>query len=124
MIHLRINQGMTDRRSRGPQRPGDSQGRHALLLNEPEQLRGPLSPYHARLGHQGGYKEDVMTSAQMFVGIDVSKAQLDVALRPEGQFSAPNDEAGWAQVLERLSMVHPRLVVLEAHRRVGDPGVA
>src|SRR5687768_11026232 len=59
-------------------------------------------------------KEDVMTSAQMFVGIDVSKAQLDVALRPEGQFSAPNDEAGWAQVLERLRAVHPKLVVLEA----------
>jgi hypothetical protein len=54
MIYLHINQGMTDRRSRGPQRPGDSQDRHALLLNEPEQLRGPLSPYHARLGHQGG----------------------------------------------------------------------
>jgi transposase len=55
-----------------------------------------------------------MTSAQIFVGIDVSKAQLDVALRPEGQFSAPNDEAGWAQVLERLRAVHPKLVVLEA----------
>jgi transposase len=40
-----------------------------------------------------------MTSAQVFVGIDVSKAQLDVALRPKGQFSAANDEAGWAQVL-------------------------
>jgi hypothetical protein len=36
-----------------------------------------------------------MTSAQVFVGIDVSKAQLDVALRPKGQFSAANDEAGW-----------------------------
>jgi hypothetical protein len=42
MIPLSINQGMADRRSRGPQRPGDSEGRHALLLNEPEQLRGPL----------------------------------------------------------------------------------
>jgi len=55
-----------------------------------------------------------MTSAQVFVGIDVSKAQLDLALRPEGRFSAPNDEAGFAQVLERLSAVHPTLVVLEA----------
>ena len=55
-----------------------------------------------------------MKSAQVFVGIDVSKAQVDVALRPEGQFSAPNDEAGWAQVLERLNAVHPMLVVLEA----------
>jgi len=51
---------------------------------------------------------------QVFVGIDVSKAQLDVAFRPEGRFSAPNDEAGCAQVLERLRAVPPTLVVLEA----------
>lgn len=51
---------------------------------------------------------------QVFVGIDVSKAQLDVAFRPEGRFSAPNDEAGVTQVLERLRAVPPTLVVLEA----------
>ncbi len=55
-----------------------------------------------------------MTSTQVFVGIDISKAQLDLALRPEGQCSAPNNEAGYAQVLERLNAVHPTLVVLEA----------
>jgi len=55
-----------------------------------------------------------MMSTQVFVGIDVSKAQLDLALRPEGRFSAPNDEAGCAQVLERLRAVSPTLVVLEA----------
>ena len=55
-----------------------------------------------------------MTSAQVFVGMDISKAQLDLVLRPEGQFSAPNNEAGFVQVLERLSAVHPTLVVLEA----------
>jgi transposase len=59
-------------------------------------------------------KEDVMTSAQVFVGIDVSKAQLDIALRPEGRFAAPNDDAGFAQVIQRLRAVPPALVVLEA----------
>jgi transposase len=59
-------------------------------------------------------KEDGMTSAQVFVGIDVSKAQLDIALRPEGRFSASNDEAGFAQILERLNAAPPTLVVLEA----------
>ena len=54
------------------------------------------------------------TSAQVFVGIDVSKAQLDMALRPEGRFSASNDEAGYTQILERLRGVSPTLVVLEA----------
>jgi transposase len=66
-------------------------------------------------------KEDVMTSTQVFVGIDISKAQLDLALRPEGQFSAPNNEAGFAQVLERLNAVHPTLVVLEATGGVESP---
>src|SRR2546427_2709574 len=59
-------------------------------------------------------QEDGMMRTQVFVGIDVSKAQLDVAFRPEGRFSAPNDGAGFAQVLERLRAVPPTLVVLEA----------
>src|SRR2546430_11010020 len=59
-------------------------------------------------------QEDGMMRTQVFVGIDVSKAQLDVAFRPEGRLSAPNDEAGCAQVLERLRAVPPTLVVLEA----------
>lgn len=55
-----------------------------------------------------------MTRTQVFVGIDVSKKQLDIAFRPEGRFAAPNDEAGFAQVIERLRAVSPVLVVLEA----------
>lgn len=55
-----------------------------------------------------------MPQTQVFVGIDVSKAQVDVAVRPEGRFAAPNDEAGVAQVLERLRAVPPTLVVVEA----------
>ena len=55
-----------------------------------------------------------MTRTPVVVGIDVSNAQLDMALRPEGQFSAPNDEAGCAQILTRLRAVSPTLVVLEA----------
>src|SRR5260370_804354 len=59
-------------------------------------------------------KEDVMTRTQVFVGIDVSKKQLDMAFRPEGRFAAPNDEARVAQVIERLSAVSPVPMVLEA----------
>src|SRR2546428_6212321 len=66
-------------------------------------------------------QEDGMMRTQVFVGIDVSKAQLDVAFRPEERFSAPNDEAGCAQVLERLRAVPPTLVVLEATGGVGIP---
>lgn len=50
-----------------------------------------------------------------YVGIDVSKARLDVAVRPEGQrFEVANDEAGIAALVVRLQEVEPRLVVLEA----------
>lgn len=55
-----------------------------------------------------------MGCRQVFVGIDVSKAQLDLAARPTGRFSAPNNEAGVAQVLAHLKAVPPTLVVLEA----------
>src|SRR2546425_8456389 len=66
-------------------------------------------------------QEDGMMRTQVFVGIDVSKAQLDVAFRPEGRVSVPNDEAGCAQVLERLRAVPPTLVVLEATGGVEIP---
>lgn len=55
-----------------------------------------------------------MTPPSIFVGIDVSKAQLDVALRPDGRFAVPNDEPGVAQLLTHLKAISPTLVVLEA----------
>jgi len=55
-----------------------------------------------------------MASAPLFVGIDVSKAQLDIALRPDGQFVVPNDETGIAHVIERLRVLPVALIVLEA----------
>ena len=45
------NPDVTDRSSRGLQRPWDSAGRHVYILNKPEQLRGPLSP-HRKAGPQ------------------------------------------------------------------------
>ena len=44
-----------------------------------------------------------MTPTPVFVGLDVAKATLDVALRPTGeQWSVPNDEAGAGALVERL----------------------
>lgn len=49
------------------------------------------------------------------IGIDVSKAQLDVAARPSGEhWSTPNDEPGIAALVQRLVGLAPSLVVLEA----------
>jgi transposase len=56
-----------------------------------------------------------MSEPQVLVGIDVSKAQLDVALRPtDDGWHVNNDEVGIAGLVERLRTVQPTLVVLEA----------
>ena len=49
------------------------------------------------------------------VGIDVSKANLDVAVLPGGEeFSASNDHAGCAELASKLKALSPELVILEA----------
>jgi transposase len=56
-----------------------------------------------------------MSDPQVLVGIDVSKAQLDVALRPTDEcWHVSHDAPGIATLVERLRTVQPTLVVLEA----------
>lgn len=75
-------------------------GSSRSLRGKPEQLHGPRSPHHARPGSPGGS--------------DVSKAQLDVALRPTGRFVVPNNDSGIAQLLARLQATAPTLIIVEA----------
>src|SRR5262245_57626030 len=57
----------------------------------------------------------MMSAPQCFVGIDVAKAQLDIALRPTGEgWTVANDDAGIAPLVARLQAVQPTLIVLEA----------
>ena len=54
-------------------------------------------------------------SSQVFVGIDVAKAQLDIALRPSGErWAVTNDDAGIAALVTQLQAIAPQLIVLEA----------
>jgi transposase len=56
-----------------------------------------------------------MAEPLTFAGIDVSKAALDVAVRPAGAaFRLANDPAGLAALVERLRPLAPALVVIEA----------
>ncbi len=56
-----------------------------------------------------------MTEAQLYVGIDVSKDTLDVAVRPTGQqWRVSNTEEGLGPLVERLQGLSPALVVMEA----------
>lgn len=56
-----------------------------------------------------------MNESEVFVGIDVSKAQLDIAIRPSGEVSSvANDESGWKRLVKKLVVMKPERIVLEA----------
>ncbi len=56
-----------------------------------------------------------MAQDAVFVGIDVSKARLDIYVHPTGQsFSVANDRAGITELGARLRALTPRGVALEA----------
>jgi transposase len=50
-----------------------------------------------------------------YVGIDIAKAQLDIAVRPSGrQWISAHDEAGISDLLSQLQALQPHLIVMEA----------
>jgi transposase len=56
-----------------------------------------------------------MSESLLFVGIDVAKAHLDVALRPTGDhWTVPNEAASIAALVAQLQASAPTLIVLEA----------
>lgn len=56
-----------------------------------------------------------MEVTPIFIGIDVSKARLDMAVRPLGiRESVTNDKVGIKALVKRLAKIHPALIVLEA----------
>ena len=55
------------------------------------------------------------TSSGKFVGIDVAKDKLDIAVLGEKKASqVGNDEAGIAKLIKRLQTLNPELIVVEA----------
>ena len=56
-----------------------------------------------------------MAEQPVYVGIDVSKAMLDVAVRPIYQrWSVANGEKGFNPLVRRLKTLSPALIVLDA----------
>ena len=56
-----------------------------------------------------------MSDVARFVGMDVAKAQLDIAVRPSGErWAVPNDAGGVGTLVEQLQALQPTLIVLEA----------
>ena len=66
-----------------------------------------------------------MEQEVIYVGIDVAKAQLDVAVRPTGdRWEVSHDEAGVRQLGSRLKTLEPVMVLLEASGGLELPLVA
>jgi transposase len=100
--------GRKDRRRVRGDEPFSSQTPNGCL--------GP-SPHLQGRSTKGGNlrREQDVGGADVFVGIDVSKKTLDVAVRPGEQlWSVSNDEAGIAELCERLTALQPECIVLEA----------
>ena len=56
-----------------------------------------------------------MKQAEIYVGIDVAKDRVDVAIRPDGDtWSADYDERGMSELVSCLRTVEPTAVLLEA----------
>lgn len=54
-------------------------------------------------------------SSSLYIGIDVAKAQLDVACRPtDARWTVPHTAGGIARLVRRLGRLRPTLIVLEA----------
>ena len=66
-----------------------------------------------------------MEQKQTYVGIDVSKAQVDVAVRPTGQrWVVSYDETGLGELVSQMEDLGPSLVLLEASGGLELPLVA
>lgn len=53
--------------------------------------------------------------SNVFIGVDVSKERLDVAVRPSGEHNSfTNDEAGIAQMTDCLGRLSPEMILFEA----------
>ena len=57
-----------------------------------------------------------MAGVAVFVGLDVSKTNIQMAVRPSGEaWSSPVNDTGIQATAEKLQTIHPDIVVMEAH---------
>src|SRR5579859_3792725 len=98
-------------------RPSGSLVVPVWFCREPEQLPGPhCEPASCKVGRgQAMCGGGGLMAAEIFIGIDVARDSLEVAVRPSGEhWSVSNQTAGLAELLVRVRAVQPTLIVLEA----------
>ncbi len=79
----------------------------------PERLKGRGGP-HTRPGSRQGECRREAVVTDVFVGIDVSKDWLDVAVRDGGAWRVRNEPEAHQALAFQLAALKPALVVLEA----------
>lgn len=121
LLGKNLTTGVTDRSPLGTIDPVLEHGSSHHFLKSPNSCEG----HRARIS-QGRDLENKYKEVQMsFIGIDVSKAQLDIAVRPDNKmWSAVNAEADIAEVVERLREFSPQVIVVEATGGLEMPLVA
>src|SRR5438445_11277457 len=89
--------------------PVDKHGRFAGSRCKPERLRERPSSHCRKAGTRGG----AVNNKERVVGIDVSKATLDVALLPSGEvLQFANDANGIEELGKKLKLAAADLVVM------------
>ena len=86
----------------------------ASLSNQsPNGCLGQQSPHLARMGQQ--FAGGVTEQKAIYVGMDVAKAQVDVAVRPtDDRWEVPHDQKGIRKLVSQLQALDPAMVLLEA----------
>ena len=91
---------------------GPAWSSHPILI-EPEQLPGPIEPVSCQDGPARSQEvqlegEPRYVGIDGYVGIDVSKAQVDVAVRPTGQsWVVSYDETGIKELVSQMVGLGP-----------------
>src|SRR5499427_3054857 len=82
-------------------------------ISDPEQLKGPRARTHIRPGAMMHRRSEM--HAAIVIGIDVSKAQLVIAVQPTGEtWTSETTAAAIEGLVARLRAMTPELIVMEA----------
>jgi len=113
--------GVIDRQSLGTIDPACEHGSSHRSLNSPNSCMG----YKARISQGRDLESQYKEVRMSFVGIDVSKLQLDLAVRPVNKrWSVANTEGDITKVIETLNELSPQVIVVEATGGMEMPLVA
>lgn len=106
---------MADRLSFGPTKDRVGTRIAMPITQKPEQLFGQYRPYFANAG-KDIIQEHAMTAKEeaVYVGIDVSKVELAIAIHEGKHWEAPNNDSGIYKLVKCMKELSPALIVLEA----------